>query len=48
MPEARPAERYCDRAVLITRSVPNHVALEGYIGWQSLVVVQGKYVKHRA
>lgn len=48
MPEVRPAERYCDRAVLITRSVLNHVALEGYIGWQSLVVVQGKHVKHSA
>lgn len=47
MPEVRPAEGYCDRAVLITRSVLNHVALEGYICRQSLVMVQGKYVKHR-
>lgn len=29
--------------MLITRSVVNHVALEGYIAWQNLVMVQGKY-----
>lgn len=48
MPDVRTAGRCCDRALLITRSVLNHVALEGYIGRQNLVMVQGKCVKHRA
>lgn len=48
MPDMRTAGRDCDRAVLITRSVLNHVALKGYIGRQNLIMVQGKCVKHRA
>lgn len=48
MPVMKTAGRYCDRAVLITRSVLNHVPLEGYIGRQNLVMAQGKCVKHRA
>lgn len=48
MPVMKTAGRYCDRAVLITRSVLNRVALESYIRWQNLVMVQRKYVKRRA